>query len=274
MLNREPLRPDRKPLADNSCCSGVNVNFKSLIRCDGRRFAVVAALVAIAAVSLLSRPIWAVPQAGAAQQPGVSAETQVQLLHQEERHAVGQPVRPVYEGWAPIPDKPGMVNMYFGYMNVNWDEEPEIPIGPNNAFTPGVDQGQPTHFLTRRHMNNFYFAVPRDFKGTYTWSITVHGITQTAVGSLDPVKQIDTFRRTEDGNTPLRSSRSETQNVTAKLSSPATLMLNVTDDGLPNYDRAPKGGWGGRCGSADVKPMTPASALILRSQRGFRRGHA
>jgi hypothetical protein len=38
----------------------------------------------------------------------------------------------------------------FGYMNSNWQQEFDIPIGAQNAIEPGgPDQGQPTHFYPR-----------------------------------------------------------------------------------------------------------------------------
>ena len=37
--------------------------------------------------------------------------------------------------------------MFFGYMNPNWEEEFDVPVGADNALEPGgPDQGQPTHF--------------------------------------------------------------------------------------------------------------------------------
>jgi len=61
----------------------------------------------------------------------------------------GQPVVPGYEGWEQ--DASGAKYFLFGYMNRNWEEELDIPVGPDNGFAPGTaDQGQPTHFLPRR----------------------------------------------------------------------------------------------------------------------------
>src|SRR5881409_938380 len=61
------------------------------------------------------------------------------------RHNSGQNVVPVFEGWEKNPD--GTFSLVFGYMNRNYAEEPEIPIGPDNNFSPGpADQGQATHF--------------------------------------------------------------------------------------------------------------------------------
>ena len=66
------------------------------------------------------------------------------------RHWSGQSVSPAYEGYDANPD--GSFNMWFGYMNRNYEEEPDIPVGPNNSFEPGpADRGQPTHFAVRRH---------------------------------------------------------------------------------------------------------------------------
>jgi hypothetical protein len=53
-----------------------------------------------------------------------------------------QNVQPVFEGWERNPD--GTFNMVFGYMNRNYVEELEVPVGADNAFAPGpVDAGSP-----------------------------------------------------------------------------------------------------------------------------------
>src|SRR5439155_10513152 len=64
------------------------------------------------------------------------------------RYATGQNVAPVFEGWEQNPD--GTSSMIFGYLNRNYEEEVDIPIGPNNTIDPGGDRGQPTHFYARR----------------------------------------------------------------------------------------------------------------------------
>src|SRR5215218_1645621 len=62
----------------------------------------------------------------------------------------GQPVFPAYEGWEEAPD--GARYFLFGYMNRNWEEEIDVPVGADNGFDlGGADQGQPTHFLPRRN---------------------------------------------------------------------------------------------------------------------------
>ncbi len=72
-------------------------------------------------------------------------------------YSSGQNVSPAYEGWEE--DADGTKYFVFGYMNRNWEEELDVPVGPDNGFNiGGADQGQPTHFLPRR--NRFVFRVP------------------------------------------------------------------------------------------------------------------
>src|SRR5262245_43572071 len=77
------------------------------------------------------------------------------------RHWSGQGVAPVYEGFDVNPD--GTYNMWFGYMNRNFEEEIDVPLGPDNRIEPGMDRGQPTHFDPRRHKDVFRVVVPKDF---------------------------------------------------------------------------------------------------------------
>ena len=51
------------------------------------------------------------------------------------RHNSGQNVVPVFEGWERNAD--GSFNMVFGYMNRNYEEQPDIPVGPDNNFVAG-----------------------------------------------------------------------------------------------------------------------------------------
>ena len=53
----------------------------------------------------------------------------------------GQNVSPAFEGWEKNAD--GSFNMMFGYMNRNWEEEVDVPVGADNNISPGApDQGQ------------------------------------------------------------------------------------------------------------------------------------
>src|SRR5262249_59700645 len=95
----------------------------------------------------------------AATLPAIAQSSAWQLV--TVRHASGQAVAPVYEGFDINPD--GTCNMWFGYMNRNYEEEIDLPVGPDNRFEPGPDRGQPTHFVARRHKDVFSVRVPKDF---------------------------------------------------------------------------------------------------------------
>ncbi|MEX1256978.1 MAG: hypothetical protein WEG36_05100 [Gemmatimonadota bacterium] len=119
----------------------------------------------------------------------------------------GQAVSPAYEGWWPNQD--GSYTLFYGYMNTNWEEEFDIPVGRENYFTftePGglddtertaydpnvADQGQPTHFYPRRNPFLFTIEVPSDFgDAELVWTLQTQGTTLRAFGSLKPDYRID-----------------------------------------------------------------------------------
>ena len=148
------------------------------------------------------------------------------------RRDSGQNIAPVYEGWEPNPD--GTMSLYFGYMNRNWKEELDIPIGSNNFFEPGPqDRGQPTHFLPRRQKQIFSIVVPKDFPRdrSLVWTLNVRGKVERVPASLKPEQQIDVSRETASGNQ--RPKIDVGPNVTATVGRPVTLAVSVTDDGIP-----------------------------------------
>jgi len=160
------------------------------------------------------------------------------------RHWSGQGVAPVYEGFDINPD--GSFNMWFGYMNRNYEEELDIPVGPDNRIEPtgpgrsGPDAGQPTHFDTRRHKDVFSVTVPKDFGSrSLTWSLTTRGKTETITATLNPVWQIDRRRTTRGGNSEQVNSNTppvvtaDPPKQTVSLATAATLNIAATDDGLP-----------------------------------------
>ena len=106
-------------------------------------------------------------------------------------YSSGQSISPAYEGWMPNAD--GSFTMYFGYMNSNWLEELDIPVGPANSIEPGgPDQGQPTHFYPRRSPFLFTSRMPKEFGAKeLTWTITSNGKTEKAYASLKTDYQID-----------------------------------------------------------------------------------
>ena len=114
----------------------------------------------------------------------------------------GQSVTPAFEGWYANPD--GTFNLSWGYMNRNYEERLDIPVGPANRLEPGPpDQGQPTHFLPRRQTGVFAVTVPADFGDrTVTWTLTSHGETVSVPGHLRPEWEIDALRQVATDNTP------------------------------------------------------------------------
>jgi hypothetical protein len=106
-------------------------------------------------------------------------------------YSKGQSVSPAYEGW--MPNEDGSFTLYFGYMNTNWLEEFDVPIGPDNNIEPGgPDQGQPTHFYPRRNPFLFTIRVPQDFGSKeLVWTLTTNGRTERAYASLKTDYQIN-----------------------------------------------------------------------------------
>ena len=106
-------------------------------------------------------------------------------------YSSGQVVSPAYEGWRQNED--GSFTMLFGYMNANWLQEFDVPIGPDNNIEPGgPDQGQPTHFYPRRNPFLFTIRVPKDLGAKeLIWSLTTNGKTEHAYASLKNDYMID-----------------------------------------------------------------------------------
>ena len=104
----------------------------------------------------------------------------------------GQNIAPGYEGWEE--DADGSKYFLFGYMNRNWEEELDVPVGADNGFSPGsADQGQPTHFLPRRNRFVFRVKVPANFssKDELVWTLTTNGVTEKAFASLREDYKVD-----------------------------------------------------------------------------------
>ncbi|MET0163886.1 MAG: cytochrome c, partial [Vicinamibacterales bacterium] len=185
------------------------------------------------------------------------------------RHASGQSVAPVYEGFDINED--GSFNMWFGYMNRNYEEEVDLPIGPANTFEPGGDRGQPSHFTPRRHKDVFSVTVPKDFGDrTLVWTLSTNGQSQSVAATLKPVWQIDRRRTTRGGNSERISSNLppvvDVQPSTKTLDAPGSLTLttSATDDGLPKRRGEPIGMtvmWQKYRGLGGVTFRDPQSAL-------------
>ena len=107
-----------------------------------------------------------------------TAQTRPSFMH-------GQNVSPAYEGWEE--DDAGRRYFLFGYMNRNWEEELDVPTGPDNFIEPGgPDAGQPTHFLPRRNRFVFRVPVPEGFDDDdeMVWTLTTAGVTEQAYATV------------------------------------------------------------------------------------------
>ncbi len=160
----------------------------------------------------------------------------------------GQNISPAYEGWELGSD--GAKYFLFGYMNRNWEEEIDVPVGPDNGFNlGGADQGQPTHFLPRRNRFVFRVRVPNGFteKDELVWTLTTHGKTEKAYATLRPDYVVDdVVKASETGalgagtsSPEVRSNKppvvriAEVKARTVKAWEPITLVTEVKDDGIP-----------------------------------------
>ena len=172
----------------------------------------------------------------------------VLALSQSLTYSRGQNISPAYEGWEQAAD--GSRYFVFGYMNRNWEEEIDVPIGVGNTFSPGsADQGQPTHFLPRRNRFVFRVRVPDGFseRDEMTWTLTSHGKTEKAYASLrldyvidDVVKASETGALGAGTSSPeVRGNRPPGLRIdpatsqTVRVGQPLTLTAYVEDDGVP-----------------------------------------
>jgi len=163
-------------------------------------------------------------------------------------YSKGQNVAPAYEGWEQ--DADGTKYFLFGYMNRNWEEEIDVPVGPENGFNVGgADHGQPTHFLPRRNRFVFRVRVPADFtaKDELIWTLTTHGKTEQAFATLRPDYIVDdVVKASETGalgagtsspevrsNKPPAVRIEEVKARNVKVGEWLPLVAEVKDDGIP-----------------------------------------
>lgn len=199
-------------------------------------------------------------------------------------YSSGQTVSPAYEGWEINPD--GTRDFVFGYMNRNWEEELDVPVGPENSFNLGTDMGQPTHFLPRRNRFVFKIRVPSNFteKDELIWTLTTRGKIEKAYATLRTDYQIDdVVKASETGALGAGTSSPEVRankppSVTiaeasrnVKVGEPVTLVAQVVDDGIPKRRSA------GLAGAAvanegsrrDTQATAPNSQNPLRPNRAM-----
>jgi hypothetical protein len=191
----------------------------------------------------------------------------------------GQSVVPVYHGFLPNAD--GTFDLFFSYVNRNWQEELDIPVGPNNSITPepfGPDAGQPTHFLPRINRWVFSVRVPKDFGNKeIVWTLTAHGQTNRAYASLNPGYEIDEFLIQHEFGNSLRGRKPPTLKVdgertrTVKVGQPVPLVAVAMDPNPPIPGR--RGGGpnqeGVRRSGAELAPGPIGGDFVRGTARGL-----
>jgi len=195
----------------------------------------------------------------------------------------GQNVSPAYEGWEQDPD--GSKYFVFGYMNRNWEEEIDVPVGPDNGFNVGAaDQGQPTHFLPRRNRFIFRVPVPAGFseKDELVWTLATKGQSEKAYASLALDYRIDSnVRASETGALGAGSSSPEVRankaptievqgpkRITAKVGEPVTIVATLADDGIPKTRAIGAGSAVSNAGSSATLSSTSREQLeAFRARR-------
>ena len=160
----------------------------------------------------------------------------------------GQNIAPSYDGWMENPD--GTFTLVFGYLNRNYEEQLEIPIGLDNNISPGPpDRGQPTHFYPRRQPYVFRVTVPKDFGAReLVWTIVANGKTESAYGTLKPELVLDeaTMMSNNEGGRPRNKNKAPVVRVegttrTVKVGEPLALEAFASDDGIPKPRSVPVG---------------------------------
>jgi hypothetical protein len=195
------------------------------------------------------------------------------------RYSSGQNVAPIFEGWQKNAD--GTISMVFGYLNRNFEEQLEAPIGSDNRCEPApVDCGQPTHFLTRRQRFVFKVTVPRDWPKDrkFTWTVGSHGKSDSANGWLVPEMEIDNGTISENAGIGILTEGNEPPKIltisplqTVTLPGTATLTVSATDDGVPKPRPQPARAAAGVPPTPAAAPPSPeALEALARRQPGVR----
>ena len=165
-------------------------------------------------------------------------------------YATGQNVAPEFEGWEHNPD--GTYSMVFGYLNRNYEEELDIPVGPDNNVALGPVRAaiavSPSISTRDGSDSCSELSCPADWDKTQkvVWTLTSHGRTDQAKGWLQPEWELseDVIVENMGGGVPDPANKPPTLTTspdqTITLPNTATLTASATDDGLPKpYRRAP-----------------------------------
>ena len=172
------------------------------------------------------------------------AAAQIEHLPYQLRYNSGQTVQPIFQGWSRNAD--GSFDMHFGYLNRNYIEELNVPIGADNFIDmAGVDQRQrqPTYFHARSNRDIFTVNVPADFGDReIVWSLNTQGKTLQAIGWLQSEWEIEEYGGRAPDEETLENHPPEitlSTAVSVQLSATLSLTAMVTDDGLPKPEAEP-----------------------------------
>ena len=199
-----------------------------------------------------------------------------------QSYSRGQNASPAFEGWEQNAD--GSYNFLFGYMNRNWEEELDVPIGPENNIEPGgPDQGQPTHFLPRRNRFVFRVRVPKDWGDKeLIWTLTTKGKTEKAYATLrqdyfvdDVVMASETGALGAGTSSPeVRANKRPLIRIDGekkrwvKVGEPLNLAAIVTDDGIPKpRSLSPAAQARALAAIANASPNTPRNPVLQPPSR-------
>ena len=196
----------------------------------------------------------------------------------EFNRVAGQNIQPFYEGWQKMPD--GHTVMWFGYLNRNFKELGDVPIGPDNHFDLQADMGQPTHFFPRRHLFVFKVDVPKDWPAEkrLVWTVNYHGKAAAASGWLQPEWEVDDGviqMNIGPGGAPPENPRNQPPTIavrgdtTVSVGGALKLSVTATDDGIPK----PRGRNPSAANPAAIKqamPLPSAATPPPRATLGLR----
>lgn len=188
------------------------------------------------------------------------------LMSMRNLRPSGMPVIPIFDGW--IDNGDSTADLCFGYISLNLEERREIPHGPDNFIEPARFDGlQPTLFLEvppgwHRHYCVFSVNVPQgsepvvwtlrhndrdyttpghtgsiNYKLDNTWYPADRG-TGGEGGSIAPLVE---FRDPEGSEHVGRAGAGARAGpVTARVGTPLTLTIAVTQPYIEEYEGDPK----------------------------------
>ena len=207
----------------------------------------------------------------------VQAQGVIDKLPDEDSfaRASGKNVQPFFEGWQQLPD--GHIAMWFGYLNRNYEEQPDILIGPNNKFDLREDMGQPTHFYPRRNLFVFKVELPKDWdkEKRLVWTLTCNGRTSTANGWLQPEWEVDDGviqMNIGPGGAPPVDPPNAAPKITGSgdqtidFGKSAKLAISASDDGIPK----PRARSTQSANNGPGRPLPAGAAPAPRAQLGLR----